>query len=58
MAIAVTLVLFLPDLWIYANGAPGRAVDVLLLMHVAIALVTYNVLVHLAPVGRGRSGER
>jgi Family of unknown function (DUF6069) len=57
MAIAVTLVLFLPDLWIYLNGSPGRAVDVLLLMHVAIAVVTYNALVRLAPVGRHSRGS-
>jgi Family of unknown function (DUF6069) len=54
MAVLVTVVLFLPDLWIYLNGSPGRAVDVLLLMHVAIAVVTYSALVHLAPVGVAR----
>jgi len=55
LAIAVTLVLFLPDLWIYLNGSPGRAVAILLLMHLAIAVVTYNALVRLAPAGgRGR----
>ncbi len=58
MAILVTLVLFLPDLWIYLQGSAGKAVDILLLMHLAIALVTYNALVHLAPVGRTRTGER
>ncbi len=50
MAIVVTLVLFLPDLWILVHGAPGKAVLVLLSMHVAIALVTYNSLVHLAGI--------
>jgi hypothetical protein len=54
MAIAVTLVLFVPDLWIYLQGSPGLAVDVLLGMHLAIALVTYNALVHIAPVGGAR----
>jgi hypothetical protein len=58
LAILVTLVLFLPDLWIYLNGAPGKAVDALLVMHVAIALVTYNALVHLAPVGRRTPNPR
>ncbi len=58
MAIVVTLALFLPDLWIYLHGSPGKAVDVLLTMHLAIALVTYNALVHLAPAGRGRSAGR
>jgi hypothetical protein len=54
-AIAVTLVLWLPDLYILYRGAPGRAVAVLMVMHLAIALVTYNCLVHIAavrPAGR------
>jgi hypothetical protein len=50
MAILVTLVLWLPDLYILHGGAPGRAVAVLMVMHLAIALVTYNALVRLAPV--------
>ncbi len=50
MAIAVTLVLWLPDLYILYRGEPGRAVAVLALMHLAIALVTYNCLVHIAKV--------
>jgi hypothetical protein len=50
LAIAVTLVLWLPDLYILVRGAPGRAVAVLAVMHLAIALVTYNCLVHIAPV--------
>ena len=49
-AIAVTLVLFLPDLWIWYKGQPADAVAVLMVMHVAIALVTYNALVHIAKV--------
>ena len=50
LAILVTVVLFLPDLWILAKGQPVRAVIVLMLMHLAIALVTYNLLVHVAAV--------
>jgi hypothetical protein len=50
MAIVVTLVLFLPDLYILKQGQPARAVAVLMVMHLAIALVTYNALVRLAPV--------
>lgn len=53
LAIAVTVVLFLPDFYILKQGQPAKAVAVLLCMHVAIAVVTYNALVHLAPV-RGR----
>ena len=50
MAIAVTLVLFAPDFYILYLGQPGNAVAGLLVMHLAIALVTYNALVRLAPV--------
>ena len=49
-AILVTLVLFLPDVYILLAGAPGKAVAVLLVMHVAIAVVTYVCLVRIAPV--------
>ncbi|MGO9456209.1 MAG: DUF6069 family protein [Acidimicrobiales bacterium] len=52
LAVAVTLVLFLPDVWILLHGAPLDAVAVLMAMHVAIAVVTYNSLVHLAPLRR------
>jgi hypothetical protein len=60
LAIVVTLVLFLPDLYIWHQGQAAQAVLVLMSMHVAIALVTYNVLVHVAPVrvapARSREG--
>lgn len=51
LAVLVTLVLFAPDVWILVHGQPARAVAVLMAMHVAIALVTYNLLVRVAPVG-------
>ncbi len=57
MAIVVTLVLFLPDIYIWHQGQAPKAVAVLMAMHVAIALVTYNLLVHVAPV-RERTGRR
>ena len=50
MAILVTLVLWLPDVYILVNGQPTKAVGFLFAMHLAIALVTYNALVRLAPV--------
>ena len=50
MAVLVTLVLWLPDLWILLRGQSPRAVAVLIIMHLAIALVTYNLVVRLAPV--------
>lgn len=58
MAVAVTLVLWLPDMYLLHVGSPGRAVAVLMVMHVAIALITYNTLVHVAPVRAARSLER
>jgi hypothetical protein len=48
MAVAVTLVLWIPDVLILAQGQPPRAVALLFVMHLAIAVVTYNCLVHLA----------
>lgn len=48
MAVLVTLVLLLPDLWIYIQGQPGRYVDVLVLMHIAIAVITYVSLTRIA----------
>jgi hypothetical protein len=53
LAVLVTLFLWLPDIYIYLKGQPAHAVAVLMLMHVAIAVVTYNVLVHVA---RPRAG--
>lgn len=54
MAILVTLVLLLPDIYILYLGQPGDAVAVLMVMHLAIALVTYNLLIHLAPTRPAR----
>lgn len=53
-AIVITIVLFAPDLYIWHSGSPGKAVFVLIWLHVAIAIVTYNSLVHLAAPPRGR----
>ena len=50
LAILVTLVLLLPDLYLLYRGDPGRAVAVLVVMHLAIAVVTYNCLVRIAKV--------
>ena len=49
LAVLVTAVLLLPDLYIWLTGQPGRAVMVLAAMHLAIALITYNVMVRVAP---------
>jgi hypothetical protein len=58
MAIAVTLVLWLPDLWILHLGQPVSAVVVLMVMHLAIAVVTYTCLVHIASVRPNRRESR
>jgi Family of unknown function (DUF6069) len=58
LAILVTLVLLLPDLYILYTGQPGDAVGVLMVMHVAIGVVTYNLLVRIAPVRDARTGSR
>ena len=51
LAILVTLVLWIPDVYLLYRGQPADAVAVLFVMHLAIALVTYNLLVRLAPTG-------
>jgi hypothetical protein len=53
LAVLVTLFLFLPDIFIYLKGEPAKAVAVLMAMHLAIAVITYNVLVHGARVPAG-----
>jgi hypothetical protein len=52
LAIVVTLVLLLPDLYILHQGQPFKAVGFLMLMHLAIGVITYNALVRLAPARR------
>ena len=58
LAILVTLGLYLPDLALLVRGEPATAVGVLMVMHLAIALVTYNVLVHIAAVRPERKAAR
>jgi hypothetical protein len=49
LAVLVTAVLLLPDLYIWVQGQPGQAVLVLVAMHLAIGLITYNAVVRIAP---------
>lgn len=49
LAFLVTVVLWIPDLWLLLRHQPVDAVGVLMAMHLAIALVTYNALVRIAP---------
>src|ERR1700761_889131 len=44
LAALVTVVLLLPDVYIWYKGQPGEAVTVLMVMHVAIGVVTYTAL--------------
>ena len=57
LAVLVTVVLWLPDVAILVQGQPADAVAVLFVMHLAIALVTYNLLVHLAPPRPARPAQ-
>lgn len=57
LAVAVTLVLWLPDGWLLVRGEQGAAVGALMVMHLLIALVTYNVMVHVARVHHLAAGD-
>lgn len=50
LAVLVSGVLLLPDVYLWLRGDPHAAIAVLVVMHLAIGLVTYNVVVRLAPV--------
>ena len=50
-ALAVTVVLLLPDAYIWLKGESARGILVLVGMHLAIAMVTYNALVRIASAG-------
>jgi len=50
MAVGVTLVLWLPDVYILVKGQQAKAVAFLFVMHLAIAVITYSALVLLAPI--------
>ncbi len=54
LAVVTTLVLFVPDAWIWLRGESHAGILVLMVMHVVIALVTYNALVRIAPAGDDR----
>jgi len=57
LAFLVTPVLWAPDIYILLKGEPVKAVGVLMLMHLVVALVTYNALVRIASV-ESRSASR
>ena len=57
LAVVVTLVLLAPDVWILLQGESAEAVAVLVAMHLAIAVVTYNCMVRIARVQDARHSE-
>jgi hypothetical protein len=50
VALVVTALLLVPDMWLLLGHEPVKGVLVLIAMHLSIALITYNVLIRLAPV--------
>ena len=54
-AVIVTVVSFAPDAWIIRGGQPVGAVIILMIMHVALAVITYPVMVYGAPQRRART---
>jgi hypothetical protein len=54
LAVLITLVLFLPDAWLLVHHQPVDAVAILMVMHVAVALITYTVVVRMAPANGHR----
>jgi Family of unknown function (DUF6069) len=57
LAVLVTIVLLLPDVWLLHQHQSARAVAVLMVMHVAIALVTYLAVTRIAPPVDSRSDQ-
>jgi hypothetical protein len=51
-AVVVVVVSFAPDLWILHGGQPIFGVAVLMVMHCALGVVTYPVIVYGAPQRR------
>lgn len=61
LAVLVTVVLLLPDVWLLHQGQPSTAVAVLMVMHLAIAVITYVAVVTIASSGtkhRSRARQR
>lgn len=50
LTILISLGLFLPDAWLLLRGQPLKEVAVLMVMHIAVAVVIYCAMVFIAPV--------
>ena len=57
LAVLVTIVLLLPDVWLLHQHQSARAVAVLMVMHVAIALVTFAAVTRIAPTADARENH-
>lgn len=57
-AVAVTVVSLAPDAWILHLGQPAVAVTTLVIMHVALAVITYPAMVFIAPQRLVRRAQR
>lgn len=58
LAVLISLVLFLPDVWLLMRHQPPSGVLVLMIMHVAVAVITYQMVVRVAPARDPRSPHR
>lgn len=56
-AIAVTVVSLAPDVWILHLGQPPAGVATLIVMHFALAVITYPVMVFVAPQRQRRAAK-
>jgi hypothetical protein len=52
LAVLVTVVLWIPDIYLLVRHQPRRDVAVLMILHLAVAVVTYHAMVRLAPPRR------
>src|SRR5580704_14619965 len=50
LTILISLILFLPDVWLLIHHQPPKVVTVLMSMHVAVAAVIYFTMVNVAPL--------
>ncbi|MGH9099108.1 MAG: DUF6069 family protein, partial [Acidimicrobiales bacterium] len=56
LAVIVSVVSWLPDVWILFEGETAKGVATLMVMHLVVAVVTYNLLVRVAPAGAPPAG--
>lgn len=57
LAVLVTVLLWIPDVYLFVKHEPVAAVVMLMIMHLAVALITYNLLVHFAPPSEAKIAD-